>query len=60
MYVYIYVYIYIIYMHSTGISTGITYMSEKNFLLYVIQFARVVLLKKLKHFEITLNIFAIL
>ena len=61
MYVYTYIYIYIyIYMHSTGISTGITWMLEKNFLLHVIQFARGVLLKKLKNFEITLNIFAIL
>ena len=57
---YVYIYIYIIYMHSRGISLGITWMLEKNFLLYVIQLARGILLKKLKHFEITLNIFAIL
>ena len=47
-------------MHSTGISTGITCMLEKNFLLYVIRLARDVLIKKLKYFEVMLNIFAIL
>ena len=39
-------------MHSTGISTGITCMLEKNFLLYVIQLARGVLIKKLKFLKL--------
>ena len=38
-------------MHSTGIS--ITCMLEKNFLLFVIQLARGVLLKNLKYFEVS-------
>ena len=39
-----------IYMHSAGISTGITCVSEKNFMLYVIQLAGGILLKKAKIF----------
>ena len=38
------------YMHSAAISTGITCMSEKNFMLYVIQLAGGILLKKAKIF----------
>ena len=47
------------YMHSAGISTGITCMSEKNFMLYLIQLADGILLKKAKIFWSYIKHFAI-
>ena len=37
-------------MHSAGLSTGITGISERNFMLYVIQLAGGIFLKKAKIF----------